>query len=267
MRHNKFEYVKTIVDSGMATLLLGEAGSGKSTLCMQIAEATDRQFSALALTKQTAVNAIIGFISINGTYIPSQFRKAYEEGHLFLLDELDAADANVLLIFNTLENGYMAFPDGIVHAHKNFRLVATANPQDGHSIYTGRSKLDFSTMNRFYKVNLERDPDLEETLTSPETAIEAELVREFLRSQGSSIQVTMRDTIRIHDLKKLGLDEYPVIEAVFQSDTNLGDVYKEQAKEQEAKVAERKAQEKREQQTQHETETFDDFSEKVMKGK
>lgn len=267
MKHSKYEYVKKVIDADMYALLLGEAGSGKSTIAMQIAESTHRKFSALALTRQTSVNNIIGFISIDGTYIPSQFRKAYEEGHLFLLDELDAADPNVLLIFNTLENGYMVFPDGIVHGHKDFRLIATANPQESHSIYTGRAKLDFSTMNRFYKINLDRDPKLEENLTSKETAEEVSIVRNFLESHGSSIQVTMRDSIRIHKLKELGLDDNPIEVAVFQSDKTLGEQFKQNEESLKAEREKRRQEEEKANKTQHEMETLKEFFSKVQEGK
>jgi len=250
----------------MPVLLLSEAGTGKSTLCMQIAKDLNLKFNAISLTKQTSVNALLGFISINGTYIPSQLRNTYEEGGIFLLDELDAADANDLLSLNTIENGYIAFPDGIVHAHKDFRLVATANPQDNHSIYTGRSKLDFSTMNRFYKIHLDRDPKLEENLTSAETAGEVNAVRSFLASQGSSTLVTMRDTIRIHKLKALGLDDDPVAEVVFEADRALAIIYQsskvELLKEAEAK----RKREEEDKLTQHDTENYQDFLKKVNKG-
>lgn len=271
MKHNKFEYVKKVVEAGLNVLLTGPAGTGKTTIAMQVAEDTGRPFSSLSLTKQTSVNAIIGFISINGTYIPSQFRTAYEEGHLFLLDELDAADPNVLLILNTLENGYIAFPDGIIHGHKNFRLVATANPQEAHSIYTGRSKLDFSTLDRYYTIELPRDPELEKTLTSEEIVITVDNARTILKSQGSSIQVTMRDSIRIHQLTTLGLDENPIEQVVFHSDKNLLDVYKAKVeevnkkREDERKAAVAKAEE--EAKTQNDTTTLNGLWAKVEQNK
>jgi len=271
VKHNKYDYVKKVVDAGLAVLLTGEAGTGKTTIAKQIAADRGTSFYAMSMTKQTSVNAIIGFISINGTYIPSQFRQAFEYGGLFLLDELDAADPNVLLVLNTIENGYIAFPDGVITVHEDFRLIATANPQDEHNIYTGRSKLDFSTMDRFYEVKLPRDGSLEESLTSERVTGEANFVRTLLKDNGSSIKVTMRDAIRIHKLYNLGIDEDPLYSVVFHKDSTLNALYKkEKGKIEEAvkKAKERKAKEEAEaKRTQADAKSIDELWEFVQKGK
>lgn len=271
VKHGQFNYIVKVIEAGMNVLLTGVAGTGKTTVIKQAAEHLGLQFSSYSMTKQTSVNALLGFKSINGTYIPSEFRKAYEEGHIFLLDELDAADANVLLCLNTLENGYISFPDGIIHGHENFRLCATANPQDSHSIYTGRSKLDFSTLDRFYAIELERDSNLELLLTSQQTVDVIEAARSILKSQGSSIQVTMRDAIRVQKLYELGLDESPIEKVVFNTDKNLRNTFRQKYKEiQEANEQVRKEEERRAREaakTQIDAEIFDRFWEKIAKGK
>ena len=205
--HSKYQYIKTIVESGMPVRLCGEAGTGKSTIAMQLAEDLGLDFASLSMTKQTTLSHIIGFVSIQGTYIPTNFRKAYEEGSLFLLDEIDAGDPNTLLCLNSIENGYMSFPDGIIHGHPDFRLIATSNPDDEHSIYTGRSKLDFATKDRFFTVDLPRDSDLEIVLTSAETVAEITRAREVLEANNSTRQLTMRDSIRYHKMKALPIND------------------------------------------------------------
>ena len=142
---------------------------------------------------------------------PSQLRKAVEHGGLMLLDELDAGDPNVLLCLNTLENGYLAFPDGIVNTHPEFRLCATANPSDEHQLYTGRSKLDGATLSRFDKVLIPRDPDLETLLTDKATSQEIQIMRNVLEDNNISKVLSMRDTIRLYKRKEIGLaDDYEV---------------------------------------------------------
>ena len=238
MKHNKFEYVKKVVETGIHVLLTGAAGTGKTTIAKQVAEAMGVPFYALSLTKQTSVNAIIGFMNVQSVYTPTQFRQAFEHGGVFLLDELDAGDANVLLTLNTIENGYVAFPDKIVQMHENFRLIATANPQDQHNIYTGRSKLDFSTMDRFFEVELERDPGLEASLTDEDTVASVELARRILRDNGSSRAVTMRDAIRVYQLRKHHLDDSPVKSVVFKGDATLLKIYENEVEKYEKELAE-----------------------------
>jgi MoxR-like ATPase len=216
IHHNKYEYLKTIVDNDISVLLVGSAGTGKSTLAKQVAEGLNYKFYSMSLTKQSSVNNLLGFISIDGTYIISQFRKAFEKGGLFLLDEINAADPNVLLCLNTIENGYISFPDGIVEKHKDFRLIATANPEE--AIYTARSVLDHATLDRFYQVVLERDPNLEESLTSNEVVKQINKAREIYNNNGITRPITMRDSIRLFNLSKLGIDDtYPVVDLLFNN--------------------------------------------------
>jgi len=205
MQHNKFNEIHKLIKNNIPVLLTGEAGSGKTTIIKNIAKDLDLPFYSIAMTKQTTLNALLGFISIDGTYIPSQLRKAVENGGLMLLDEIDAGDPNTLLCLNTLENGYLAFPDGIIHAHKDFRLCATANPQDEHNFYTGRSKLDGATLDRFDIITIERDKNLEEFLTCELTVKQIHIMRELLIENGVSNKISMRDSIRFFKRKAINL--------------------------------------------------------------
>lgn len=203
--HIKFPEVTTLVNHGIAVLLTGEKGSGKTTLAKQVAEELKLEFFSMSMTRQTTLSHLLGFISVNGTYVPSQLRKAVEKGGFFLLDEIDAADANVLLSLNTAENGYISFPDGIVELHKDFRMGATANPQDQHEFYTGRAKLDAATLDRFDIIEIPRDEHLEQTLVDADTFRIMEAVRQVLKNNNSSICVSMRDSMRYQVRKELGL--------------------------------------------------------------
>ena len=220
MKHTQFDYVKTLVENDIPTLLEGSAGCGKTTLAMNIASELDLKFYSMSMTKQTTVNAIIGFTSINGNYIGTEFRNAFEHGGLFLLDELDAGDANTLLVFNTIENGYMSFPDGVVHKHQDFRLIATANPSDQHSQYTGRSKLDAATLDRYEIVSILLDTDLEVALTSQESFEEIRIARQVVSDNNITKLISMRDAIRYHKRKELKLDAEP-IKKLLKDDTQM----------------------------------------------
>ena len=203
--HVKYDEVRTLVNAGIPVLLTGEKGSGKTTLAMQIAEALELPFFSMSMTRQTTLSHLLGFLSVNGNYVPSQLRDCAENGGVYLLDEIDAADANVLLSLNTIENGFISFPTGIVELHKDFRLMATANPQNEHEFYVGRTKLDAATLDRFDIVDIDRDEHLEKSLVDPDTYRRIELVRRCLREVNSSIKVSMRDSMRYQTRKELGL--------------------------------------------------------------
>jgi MoxR-like ATPase len=196
MHHLKYDEGLELVKANIPVLFTGEAGSGKTTLAKQIADALSLEFFSISMTRQTTLSHLLGFMSVNGEYIPSALRRCFEEGGMMLLDELDAGDPNVLLSLNTIENGYISFPDALVECHPDFRLAATANPQDQHNIYTGRSKLDAATLDRFDIVDIDRDDKLEKSLVSEDTHTRMQLLRKIMKKNNCAKGVSMRDCIR-----------------------------------------------------------------------
>ncbi len=189
----------------MPVLLTGEKGSGKTTLAMHVTEGLGLQFYSMSMTRQTTLSHLLGFMNVNGIYIPSLLRKAAENGGVMLLDEMDASDPNVLLCLNTIENGYITFPDKIVQLNKDFRLMSTSNPQDNHKDYNGRAKLDAATLDRFDTIDVERDDNLEKTLVDYHTHAHINLIRECLSDTNSPTYISMRDAMRYQQRKELGL--------------------------------------------------------------
>ena len=205
MHHEKYEEVLTLVTHNIPTMLVGEAGSGKTTIAQHVAQGLGLEFFSLSMTRQTTLSILLGYRSVDGTYIPTELRRAVDNGGLYLLDEIDASDPNVLLALNTLENGYLTFPDGIVKTHPDFRLMATANPQNEHHHYTGRTKLDAATLDRFDIIDINRDHNLEATMVDFQTLQHIETLRKVLKDANSDITVSMRDSLRYQARKDLDL--------------------------------------------------------------
>lgn len=226
MKHSKFSEVLLLVSENIPVLLRGERGSGKTTLIHQVAEELSLPFYAVSMTRQTTLSHLMGFISVNGVYVPSLLRKAIEHGGVFLLDEIDAADPNVILALNTIENGFVSFPDVIVQVHPDFRLTATANPS--HRDYTGRSTLDAATLDRFDKIELTHDENLEISLVSKEVYEKIQIIRELVKDNNMGIHISMRDAIRLQKRTALGLTS-GYIQALLQ-DPILYEQYENKAK-------------------------------------
>ena len=268
MNHNQQQYITTLVDKCPLPLhLTGPSGTGKSTMVQHTAHQLGRPFSFIMCTRQTSVSHIIGFMSVNGTYIPTPFRKAYEEGHIFCLEEMNAADPNVLIIFNSLEQNMISFPDGYTEApHPNFRLVATSNPNTAQ--YGARADLDFSTANRFYTVHIEQDNNLALNLTSQSTLDQIQLLNEFLREYGAARELTMRDSILLHSLIELNLDEQPLFRLIDNESTDLKSAFTEYLTTVQAKLdtleRERKAKEEYTNKSQHDFSTIEEVIKKVQ---
>lgn len=156
-------------------LLVGSAGCGKTALAHQVADALGLSFAMTSCSGGMSENQLTGWllpIESGGkfAYVPAAFVKAYEFGGVFLLDEIDAADENTLLVINAaLANGHMhvaqRHESPIIKRHADFVCIAAANTY-GHGadmIYAGRNKLDGATLDRFRAgiVKMDYDPVLE----------------------------------------------------------------------------------------------------------
>lgn len=167
VQHNQLENLLKIVGTGQAVLLVGPAGTGKSHAAEVVADAFGLSFHAISVGSQTSKSDLVGYMTATGEYVRTQFREAYEKGGMFLLDEADAGNSNVLILLNAaLSNGRMAFPDKMVNAHPKFRMVATANTfgNGASRQYVGRNQLDAATLDRFATLVWDIDDKIEESL-------------------------------------------------------------------------------------------------------
>jgi MoxR-like ATPase len=164
MTHEKFEALLKTILAGLHPMLVGPAASGKTTAAEQVAKAVGLDFYAMSVGSQSTKSDFLGFYNASGVYVTTMFRKAYEEGGLFLCDEIDAGNANVLVVLNAALSGqFCAFPDGMVERHKDFFFVGTANTYGTGASrqYVGRNQLDAATLDRFTTLNWPIDVRLE----------------------------------------------------------------------------------------------------------
>ena len=150
---------------GLNTLLVGPAGSGKSIAAGQVAEAMGLAFSQLCFTAGASETWLFGRQTPNG-FIEGGFAQRYRTGGVFLGDELDAADSNTLLSINTAIAGdtlYNPISGELIKRHPDFVFIGAANTvgKGADATYTGRSRLDGSTLNRFIIIMVDYCSDIE----------------------------------------------------------------------------------------------------------
>lgn len=211
--HEKFDTVLKFVAADEPVFLTGPAGSGKNVLCQQVAKALGLDFYfSNAVTQEYKIT---GFTDANGVFHESQFYKAFKNGGLFMLDEMDASIPEVLVILNAaIANRYFDFPApiGYVEAHPNFRVIAAGNTF-GHGAdyeYVGRNQLDMASLDRFAMVRIEYSKQIEMGVANNDANLVnfAEGFRKAAGKAGIKTLVSYRAIGRIAKLKSaLGLEE------------------------------------------------------------
>lgn len=173
--HEKFDTIIKVLESTKRIekhiMLVGPCGSGKSSLCSDIAKALKIDFYPMSVGLQTTKSDLLGFINAKGEYVTTPIRQAFENGGLLLLDEFDATNPSTVTILNSmLANNICSFPDKIIPKHKDFICIVACNTYGkGADIsYVGRNRLDASTLDRFIVIDVDYDEKLEEYLTNNE---------------------------------------------------------------------------------------------------
>ncbi len=182
--HPAFDEVLELAVAREHVFLPGPAGCGKSHLAKQIAEALGLKFGFISCSAGMSESQLLGRMvpaGENGQFIflGTAFLDCYENGGVFLFDEIDAADANVLLVINSaLANGHLAVPsrhdNPVANRHPDFVCIAAANTygKGADRQYVGRNELDESTLDRFRMgtVPMDYDRGLEQKLC-PDTEL------------------------------------------------------------------------------------------------
>jgi MoxR-like ATPase len=162
--HFLLPLVLACVHNKIPVYLVGPAGSGKTHLAKRIAKMLQMEYSDISVCGQTSEYSLRGYMDAQGRYVSTGFRTRYEQGGVFLLDEADAGNPNVLAVLNSgTANGHMSFPDGLIAKHDNFRLIAAGNTYGtgANAQYVGRNPLDAATLDRFAFIQFPIDPSLE----------------------------------------------------------------------------------------------------------
>lgn len=208
VKHSQLPSLINMVGAGLNVMLTGSAGSGKTHASAQVAEALGVKFYALSVGAQTSKSDIVGFIDAGGTYRSTPFRQAYEKGGVFVMDEIDAGNSNVLIQINSaLSNGICSFPDKQVKAHKDFHFIATANTYGkGESMkYVGRNRLDAATLDRFTIIHWNIDEKVERAIAGNDTAMYNAIAaaRSYCERSEIDAMITPRTTQKAVALHKL----------------------------------------------------------------
>lgn len=215
VQHKQFPALITMLRTGFPVWLPGPAGSGKTTAARNAAKALDLpfHFTGAIDTKYE----LSGYKDAGGLYHCTEFRKAYENGGVFLWDEVDASNPAALVAFNAaIENGVCPFPDATVPIHKDCYFIAAANTYGTGATheYVGRTKIDAATVDRFVMLDWQYDEELERAIAGDnEWTAYVQKVRAAVKAAGVKHIVSPRASIRGNALLAAGMDRASVIDA------------------------------------------------------
>lgn len=151
------EQIKEIaIKMNIPTLLVGEAGLGKSTTAIFAID--DLPYSTVNLSRQHDLVDLLGQYVLEkdpegeGTrfaWKDGKVTKAVKEGHVLVLEELTMADASVLSALHGLieQPPKLHTLQGDVEVHENFRIIGTCNPS--WTNYQGVTDLNYAFQDRF----------------------------------------------------------------------------------------------------------------------
>ena len=213
--HKDFEKILNLVNLSIPVLLVGPAGCGKNFVLEKCAESLGLDFYFTnAVTQEYKLT---GFIDANGVYQETQFYKAFKNGGLFFLDEMDASIPEALIILNAaIANGYFDFPNGKITAHPDFRVVAAANTfgYGADMMYVGRNQLDAATLDRFIIFNMDYDTDLELTKCPDKDLYNFILdIRRIVKDLELRYTISTRMMINAYKMLSNGIDNDTIVKS------------------------------------------------------
>ncbi|HYF97199.1 MAG TPA: AAA family ATPase [Patescibacteria group bacterium] len=166
-QHQHFPLLLAAMRAGVPAMLHGEAGSGKSQAAINASSLLGLMFRSLSLSPTTSDTKFYGYQDAAGNYRPTGFREIYEDGGVFLFDELDNAHPSAATAINfALSNEQATFPDTTIELHKKARFVAAANTigRGATAQYVGRAPIDAATRDRFAFIPWDIDEQLERAM-------------------------------------------------------------------------------------------------------
>jgi len=216
--HKAVPEIASALNLGIHVMLVGPAGSGKTTAAHQCAEILNLKSYSMSVGPQTSKTDLMGFVDAGGNYHTTPIRCAFEFGGVLLLDEMDSANAGVLTILNSLlANGSCSFPDKIVNMHPDFRCICACNTygRGADRMYVGRNQLDAATLDRFAVIEFNYDEDLEiELAGNREWAEHVQAVRHKAESLKERVVISPRASIFGAKLLAAGFEQDKVEEMV-----------------------------------------------------
>lgn len=164
--------LKVGIDKDLPVLLIGETGTGKTSIIREQAIDSKADWVRFNLTGETTVDEFVGKYELeNGQTVwrDGVLLDAMKKGRWLIVDEINVALPEILFVLHSLLDDdkmvtVASHTGEVVKPHKNFRFFATMNPTDE---YAGTKELNKAFQSRFSIVLV---------LHYPTPAVEAKII-------------------------------------------------------------------------------------------
>jgi nitric oxide reductase NorQ protein len=177
--NNSLQVLKNAYNAKLFVLIIGPKGTGKTTLVRKFADINNIELNSINLSLRTRESHLVGTKTLeDGSigFIEGVLIKSMKNGSLLYLDELNAAEPDVLLrLDEALDDRrqiVLKEAEGqVITAHKDWFVVATINPLT----HAGTKELPQQLQSRFpVRIKLDYPPE----------DIEMEIIRSHVSIDG-----------------------------------------------------------------------------------
>jgi nitric oxide reductase NorQ protein len=150
---NSFEILEKAHEQGIFVLVIGPKGTGKTTLVREFAKKQSMRLESINFSLRTRESHLVGSKSLsegNIQFDEGILIKSMKEGNMLYLDEINAAEADVLLrldeALDDRRQVVLKESDGeVITASKSWFVIATINPLN----HVGTKELPPQLLSRF----------------------------------------------------------------------------------------------------------------------
>jgi nitric oxide reductase NorQ protein len=232
--NNAIEILNKAREAGLFALIIGPKGTGKTTLVRKFASKTNKELYSVNFSLRTRESHLIGSKSLDKgdiSFVEGILVKSMRDGSLLYLDELNAAEPDVLLRLDEAldDRRQLVLKEAegqIINASNNWFVIATINPLS----HVGTKELPPQLLSRFpVRLRLDYPPeDVELEIIKQHTTIDnskindvkdaiklAKSLRDAAAMEELYYSPSLRETIAFAKLLNTNLAPKEVAEIVF----------------------------------------------------